>query len=635
MILGSIPTKTPTVWGKNAASGYIRAVPNASQKNLTIGAASYADGFVPANFTPVAAGGVPPFGQDMNGVLQQITQWQQWYQAGGTIIFDPTFQSVQGISGYPIRARVESAVTPYLIWQSTMDNNSNNPDDPVVAKRIGWQQPVFPDPTYLGIPSFIGALKIDGSANTAYGANIAFYGNAKLSDGVTNTTAPNKYLRALNGSFRIDNNAYSAPIFALTDGGAMTVPGAINGASLSVTGNISGDTLTIPKNANGAANSGNASVGGDFFVGNAGWTFHNDSTSVPIDVGHPDGLAHHKYNQYNGGNSSTNYGYWFDKWNGATGSREWHGPVWNAATVATDDFTAMELHIGHPPSVALDEIYLQLMGDFRMGMAPSESPQWRFQQRVNPTELPGPGFNSHSVHDKYTFYEAAETAGYWYEKWDGNTGDREWHGPLFTLAPPANPTGDFIAMKLHIGDQPNVVLHDIWLQVFGQIRTDTLNVTGASSQSGTFPNPATTSTNTNGIGDSFGIATTGYLHAGNNFSPNSYNNGEWELSVDANGSKYQIYSNTGSGTGPGVSDAYDVWVKTNYSRNWIGALGGPGGAVTVLMLLDNLGNLTTTGTVSARNVTAMEQAIERITTRLNALDGGSDEAEGDDEHAPA
>ena len=37
--------------------------------------------------------------------------------------------------------------------------------------------------------------------------------------------------------------------------------------------------------------------------------------------------------------------------------------------------------------------------------------------------------------------------------------------------------------------------------------------------------------NTNGIGDSFGIATTGFLHAGNTFSPNSYNNAEWNFAL--------------------------------------------------------------------------------------------------------
>jgi hypothetical protein len=440
MILGSIPSKTPTVWGKNAAAAYIRTVPNASQKNLTIGAASYADGFVPANFTPVAAGGVPPFGQDMNGVLQQITQWQQWYQAGGTIIFDPTFQSVQGINGYPIRARVESAVTPYLIWQSTMDNNINNPDDPVVAKRIGWQQPVFPDPTYLGIPSFIGALKIDGSANTVYGANIAFYGNAKLSDGVTNTTAPNKFLRALNGSFRIDNNAYSAPIFTLTDGGAMTVPGAINGASLSVDGNVTGGSLTSLGDATvtgnlsaGSVSTNGATIGSLHVTGNAQI---DASLNVNVNVVAGAGLYGGTFfspNSFNDrewsfsvdGNGSKYQVYrasWYDKWDGTSGVRSWVIP--SGVGMSLDGGGLLTTLNGVNTSgnmfangqiVATTGLY----GGTWFSPNAYNNREWTFSVDTTPA---GGG-------SKVQIYRA----GGWYDVWEGVGGRRSWNGPPGSL----------------------------------------------------------------------------------------------------------------------------------------------------------------------------------------------------------
>jgi len=127
-----IPLRYQLYWAQNAGGAYVRTVPVASQISITPGAASYNDGFVPLNMTPEAGGGIPPFGQDMNGVLRTLTQWTQWMQMGGPIPYDATFQTQ--IGGYPAGAIVSSAVTVGLLFISTVDNNVTDPD----ASGAGW-----------------------------------------------------------------------------------------------------------------------------------------------------------------------------------------------------------------------------------------------------------------------------------------------------------------------------------------------------------------------------------------------------------------------------------------------------------------------------------------------------------------
>ena len=84
MLAANPPLKFPKVWGQNAGGAIHSAYPSrTSQVGVNPGFASLNDGFPPLTMTPIAAGGVPPFGQDMNGILNQITEVLQWQQAGG------------------------------------------------------------------------------------------------------------------------------------------------------------------------------------------------------------------------------------------------------------------------------------------------------------------------------------------------------------------------------------------------------------------------------------------------------------------------------------------------------------------------------------------------------------------------
>ena len=94
-----IPSKFQIPFANGAGAGYIRQIPVASQISITPGAASLTDGFPPLTFIAEGAGGIPPFGQDMNGILNEITAWIQWGNAGAPVIYDATFSAA--IGGYP------------------------------------------------------------------------------------------------------------------------------------------------------------------------------------------------------------------------------------------------------------------------------------------------------------------------------------------------------------------------------------------------------------------------------------------------------------------------------------------------------------------------------------------------------
>jgi len=126
-----IPVKFPIPFAASAGGSYIRNIPEASQIGTQDGAASLTDGFPPLNFVDPFAGGFPPFGQDFNGLLKQVTQWNQWQSAGGPIEHDATFAT--DIGGYPKGSQLLSAGHERT-WISTGNANATDPD----AGGAGW-----------------------------------------------------------------------------------------------------------------------------------------------------------------------------------------------------------------------------------------------------------------------------------------------------------------------------------------------------------------------------------------------------------------------------------------------------------------------------------------------------------------
>lgn len=170
MLSTDIPAQFPIPFGNSAGGGYIRAIPTASQIGIHAGYASLTDGFVPLNMTPIGAGGVPPFGQDMNGLMKQTTAWARWVGVGGPVTYDATQQTA--IGGYPKGAVVFSATTFGLQWLSTAENNVTNPD----AAGAGWQAWGPQGSSYYNAGGTANALTVTTfPASASYRNGQAFY----------------------------------------------------------------------------------------------------------------------------------------------------------------------------------------------------------------------------------------------------------------------------------------------------------------------------------------------------------------------------------------------------------------------------------------------------------------------------
>ena len=121
-------------WGVGAANPeYIKIpIPVPSQTGTTVNAASFTDGFPPSTMTPEASGGLPFFGQDMNGILYMLSAYCANFAAGAIQPWSSALSS--DISGYPLGALVLNGDGTGF-WFSTVNGNTTDPD----TGGAGWQ----------------------------------------------------------------------------------------------------------------------------------------------------------------------------------------------------------------------------------------------------------------------------------------------------------------------------------------------------------------------------------------------------------------------------------------------------------------------------------------------------------------
>lgn len=89
------------------------------------GNASQQQGFPPITAVLPGAGGIPPNISDFNGVLQYLSLWARWFQAGAPRNYDAAFSA--SIGGYPYGATLISASGTHN-WISLVDDNTSDPD---------------------------------------------------------------------------------------------------------------------------------------------------------------------------------------------------------------------------------------------------------------------------------------------------------------------------------------------------------------------------------------------------------------------------------------------------------------------------------------------------------------------------
>lgn len=90
------------------------------------GRADIQTGFPEITMRSATKGGVPPWGQDHNGILNKITEAIQWTQSGGLPVYDQTLSNK--IGGYPKGCVLGSSKYGYVSYISMTEGNRNNPE---------------------------------------------------------------------------------------------------------------------------------------------------------------------------------------------------------------------------------------------------------------------------------------------------------------------------------------------------------------------------------------------------------------------------------------------------------------------------------------------------------------------------
>lgn len=128
-----MPTPTPPdLVEAFAIDGGRNAIP--VDASIVEGAASFEEGFPPITRTPRIAGGIPPSGLDMNGILYMISAHTAWVAAGRVYAYNSAVSAAA--SGYGTGAILQSASVRGRFFYNITPGNTNDPD----SVTTGWIQ---------------------------------------------------------------------------------------------------------------------------------------------------------------------------------------------------------------------------------------------------------------------------------------------------------------------------------------------------------------------------------------------------------------------------------------------------------------------------------------------------------------
>jgi hypothetical protein len=124
------PQFLPSAFAIDAADPTFRnTIPDTT---ATPGRASFELGFPPLTMTPVIAGGVPPFGQDVNGILYMLSTHAYAAQAGQPPLWSSAVRDA--IAGYAL-GTVLGSTDGSTLWFNVVADNMTDPDSGASA---GW-----------------------------------------------------------------------------------------------------------------------------------------------------------------------------------------------------------------------------------------------------------------------------------------------------------------------------------------------------------------------------------------------------------------------------------------------------------------------------------------------------------------
>lgn len=123
-----MPKLIKTPFAAEAAAGYRTDIQETTGEAPN--SATYQVGFPPNTMQSITAGGIPPKGADMNGILYDITDNIVFQTQGGRYGFDSAYATA--IGGYPLNAILQLNDGTEVI--STIANNTNDPN----SNMTGW-----------------------------------------------------------------------------------------------------------------------------------------------------------------------------------------------------------------------------------------------------------------------------------------------------------------------------------------------------------------------------------------------------------------------------------------------------------------------------------------------------------------
>ena len=116
-----------------AEEGLKNTIPEVATESTAANAATYSKGFPATTMTPIAVGGQPPSGKDMNGILYELSSHIAYMNKGGQYKFDADF--CEEIGGYDVGAVVQSDDGLSLYVNQVLKNKTN----PNSKNSKGWK----------------------------------------------------------------------------------------------------------------------------------------------------------------------------------------------------------------------------------------------------------------------------------------------------------------------------------------------------------------------------------------------------------------------------------------------------------------------------------------------------------------
>lgn len=238
------PPLIQEAFAKNADPAFIQAIP-VSTSDAT--RASFDLGFPPLTMTQIFAGGNPPFGQDMNGILNILSAHIVAAQAGQPYLYSATLSGVMG--GYLVGCVVGMADGSGL-WLNNVSGNTTDPDGGSAAGWVPLYSYGYASVTTTGGTSTLTPAQYRRNVIVVTGA---LAGNAQLilPSGTTIGLASWLIVNACTGAFSLTVKTAAGTGVAIPAGG-FSAPTEVYGDGTNIYPTVA--PITLPTDVNPTAN---------------------------------------------------------------------------------------------------------------------------------------------------------------------------------------------------------------------------------------------------------------------------------------------------------------------------------------------------------------------------------------------